>query len=143
MTYKHRGSKAIYTQRAECVSSGCSRSVIYVCCLGSLVCSPERPSNLVSCFGASWCVLRAALCFGSAKMSWSPVDPRAEYHRLEAENQARLQATRWTKDPKGYMTVLKVFSYTWLCTLPSTHVTRSSEAVLVKYNYNYFFPAPQ
>ena len=40
------------------------------------------------------------------------------------------------------MTVLKVFSYTWLTTLPSTHVTRSSEAVLVKYNYNYFFPRP-
>ena len=29
-----------------------------------------------------------------------------------------------------YMTVLKVFSYTWLTTLPSTHVTRSIEAVL-------------
>ena len=41
------------------------------------------------------------------------------------------------------MTVLKVFSYTWLTTLPSTHVTRSSEAVLVKYNYNYFFPRPK
>ena len=40
------------------------------------------------------------------------------------------------------MTVLKVFSYTWLTTLPSTHVTRSSEAVLVKYNYSYFFPRP-
>ena len=40
------------------------------------------------------------------------------------------------------MTVLKVFSYTWLTTLPSIHVTSSSEAVLVKYNYNYFFPRP-
>ena len=63
-------------------------------------------------------------------MSWIPYDPRVP----DFGNRGC--------GTKGNMTVLKVFSYTWLTTLPSIHVTRSSEAVLVKYNYNYFFRAP-
>ena len=78
----------------------------------------------------SWCNHRAALSSDSVKISWSPYDPRVPKFGNRGGG------------TKGNMSVLKVFSYTWLTTLPSTHVTRSSEAVLVKYNYNYFFPRP-